>query len=83
MGKMKEKYMERETRYMVEAMMKKKNISEKQLEEYYKETKEKKYDENYLTKIRFEADETYKDIVNKLLAAEHDEEYVSTNFSLT
>lgn len=75
--------MEREKRYMVEAMMKKKNISEKQLEEYFEEIKEKKYDENYLTKIRFEADETYKDIVNKLLAAEHNEDDVNASFSHT
>lgn len=77
LGKMREKYLEREKRHMIEAMMKKKNVDEKQLEEYFKGIETKKYDEDDMAKIRLEADETYKDIVNKLMAAGHTEEYVS------
>lgn len=62
---------------MIEAMMKKKNVDEKQLEEYFKGVETKKYDEDDMAKIRLEADETYKDIVNKLMAAGHTAEYVS------
>lgn len=76
---MKEAYLEREKQYMVESMMKKKNVSQKHLEEYCNVQAEvkTKYNEAELQKIRIEADETYRDIVNKLLAAERMEEYVN------
>lgn len=76
---MKEAYLEREKRYMVESMMKKKNVSLKHLEEYCNVEAEvkMKYDESQLQKIRIEADETYRDIVNKLLTAERMDEYVN------
>lgn len=77
LGKMREKYLEREKQYMIDAMMKKKNVDEKQLKEYFEGIEAKKYDEDDMAKIRLEADETYKDIVNKLMAAERTEEYVS------
>jgi len=74
-------YAERETRYMIETMMKKKNVDQKQLEEYVKESEGKKYDEGKITKIRFNHNETRNiDIENILLAEEHSGEYVNTLF---
>jgi len=77
---MKEEYMEREKRYMIETMMKKKNVDQKQMEEYFKRIEANKCDEDGITKIQLEADETYNDVINKLLATEHNDEYVSTHF---
>lgn len=64
---------------MIEAMMKKKNVDQKQLEEYFKGMETKKYDDDGMAKVKMEADETYKDIVSKLLASEHAQGYVSTH----
>lgn len=75
---MKEGYILREKRRMVEATIKKKNITESQLKAFYEELKGENNFENKLAKIKNEADETYVDIVNKLLAAEDIEEYVNT-----
>jgi hypothetical protein len=61
---------------MIEAMMKKKNIDQKQLEEYFKGIEENKYDKDDITNIKFEANESYRDIVNKILSAEQTKEYV-------
>lgn len=72
--------MEREKRYMIEAMMKKKNVNQKQLEDYFNGIEGEKHDENDINKIRLKDDETYKDIINKLLAAENIEEYVCCIF---
>lgn len=72
-------YMEREKLHMVEALMKKKNVDEKVLREYLKEIEGEKYNEDEMTKIQIEDDETFTDIVNKFLADEDPvEEYVST-----
>lgn len=75
---MKEGYILREKRRMVEATIKKKNITESQLKAFYEELEGENNFENKLAKIKNEADETYVDIVNKLLAAEDIEEYVNT-----
>lgn len=61
---------------MIEAMMKKKNVDQKQLEEYFKGIQENKYNKDDITKLKFEADESYRDIVNKLLNIEHTDECV-------
>lgn len=71
--------MDREKRYMIEAMMKKKNVSQEQLEEYFKGV-EIKSSRDDATKISLDVDETYEDIVNELLAVEHTEEYVNLIF---
>lgn len=78
LSKMKEGYILREKRRMVEAMIKKKNVSENQLKEFYEEFEGENDHENEIAKIKNEADEMYIDIVNKLLAAEVTEEYVNT-----
>lgn len=73
-------YMEREKLHMIEALMKKKNVDEKVLREYLKEMEGKKCDEDDMTKIQVEDDETLTDIVNKLLTDENPaKEYVSTD----
>lgn len=62
---------------MVEAMMKKKNVSQKQFDEYYNGIMNKtdgKIEE--ISIIRSEADKKYRDIINKLLTADHTDEYV-------
>jgi len=62
---------------MVEAMMKKKNVSKKQFDEYYDGIMNKsdsKVEE--ISIIRSEADKKYRDIINKLLTAHHTDEYV-------
>lgn len=70
--------MEREKLHMVEALMKKKNVDEKELREYLKEIEGGKFDEDEI-QIKIEDDETYTDIVNKLLFGENTtEEYVNT-----
>jgi len=61
---------------MIEAMMKKKNVDKKQLEEYFKGVEENKYNKEDITNIKFESDESYRDIINKILATENTEEYV-------
>lgn len=61
---------------MIEAMMKKKNIDQKQLEEYFKAIEDNKYDKDDITNMKFEANESYRDIVNKILSAEQTKEYV-------
>lgn len=71
--------MEREKQHMVEAMMKKKNVNKKQLDEYFKEVKMKTHDEKDIRKMRLEADETYRDIVNKLLIDNQAEKSVNTS----
>lgn len=55
---------------MIETLMKKKNVSQKQLEEYLKKIDEKKNIDDDTSDIHFETDETYRDIVNKLLNSE-------------
>jgi len=82
MGKLREKYMDREKKYMVESMMKKKNVNQKDLDEYLRGIETTKYDEDNMAKIRLEADEAYRDIVNKLVAAEHTKEYVNAELNL-
>jgi len=59
--------------------MKKKNVDRKQLAECLKGTgkKDDDDDDDDLKKIRHEANETYKDVMKKLLAAEQNKEYVS------
>lgn len=74
---MREKFTEREKRHMIETMMKKKNVSQQQLDEYIKSIETKTYDGSNVNKIGFKADETYRHIVNKLLDTEQTEEYVS------
>jgi len=77
-GKMRDEYLQKEAQYRVNIMMKKKNVDKKQLADCLKGTKEKDDDdENDLKKIRLEANETYKDVKKKLLAAEQNKEYVS------
>ncbi|XP_025202203.1 uncharacterized protein LOC112599497 [Melanaphis sacchari] len=76
LGKMRDKYLLREKRYMIEAMMKKKNVDQKQLEDYFKGIEENKYDKNEITNMKFEANESYKDIVNKILSVEETNEYM-------
>lgn len=76
MGKMRDKYLQREKRHMIEAMMKKKNVDQKQLEEYFKVVEENKYNKDDITNMQFEPDESYRDIVNKILATENTEEHV-------
>lgn len=64
---------------MVETMMKKKNVSQKQFDEYYDGIINKsdcKTEE--ISIIRSEADKKYRDIINKLLAADLTDEYVMT-----
>lgn len=71
---------------MIETMMKKKNVDRKQLNEYLKGTDAKKHDRDGPTTMKLDADETYSaddDVVNKLLADEHDEESVNTFFAQT
>jgi len=66
---------------MIKTMMKKKNVDQKQLEEYLKGSDGKEYDEDRITKMRFASDETHIiDIENILLAEEHSGEYVNTVF---
>lgn len=78
---MRGEYAEREKRYMIKTMMKKKNVDQKQLEEYLKGSDGKEYDEDRITKMRFASDETHIiDIENILLAEEHSGEYVNTVF---
>lgn len=79
---MREKFSEREKRHMIETMMKKKNVSQQQLDEYIKSIEMKTFDGSHVNKIRFQADETYRHIINKLLAVEQTEEYVSISFDL-
>ncbi|XP_060848211.1 dynein axonemal intermediate chain 3-like isoform X2 [Rhopalosiphum padi] len=76
LGKMRDKYLQREKRHMIEAMMKKKNIDQKQLEEYFKGIEENKYDKDDITNMKFEANESYRDIVNKILSAEQTKEHI-------
>lgn len=79
LGKLREEYIQREKQYMVEAMMKKKNVSQKQFDEYYDgiiNKSDSKTEE--ISIIRSEADKKYRDIINKLLAADHTDEYVMT-----
>eukprot|EP00102_Acyrthosiphon_pisum_P020917 XP_016658127.1 PREDICTED: uncharacterized protein LOC100571197 [Acyrthosiphon pisum] len=76
LGKMRDKYLQREKRHMIEAMMKKKNVDQKQLEEYFKGLEENKYNKDDITNMKFEADESYRDIVNKILATENTEEHM-------
>lgn len=88
LDKMKQKYMEREKRYMVEMMLKKKKIDKKKLKNCYeikKDIKPEKYDQEYLSKIRSEADDRFEDIVNQLLSAKRRKakEYVSSFFTQT
>lgn len=78
LGKLKEGYILREKRRMKEATIKKKNVTESELKAFYEELEGENYDKNEIAKIKNEADETYVDIVNKLLAAEDIEEYVNT-----
>ncbi|XP_029341055.1 uncharacterized protein LOC107882537 [Acyrthosiphon pisum] len=76
LGKLKYEYIQREKQYMVEAMMKKKNVSQKQFDEYYDgiiNKSDSKTEE--ISIIRSEADKKYRDIINKLLAANHTDEY--------
>jgi len=73
---MRDKYLQREKLHMIEAMMKKKNVDQKQLEEYFKGVEENKYNKDDITNMKFEADESYRDIVNKILATEKTEEHV-------
>lgn len=61
---------------MIEAMMKKKNVDQKQLEEYFKAVEENKNNKDDISNMKFEADESYRDIVNKILTTENTEEYV-------
>lgn len=68
--------MEREKRYMIETMMKKKNVTEKQLEDYFKGIEGDKIDDTNIKRIRFKDEETYKEIVNNMLTAELTDEYV-------
>jgi len=77
---MEKEYLEKEAQYRIETMMKKKNIDKSQLEECLKKTEEKDEDVDVMTKIRSEANETYKDIMKKLMAAEQNKEYVSITF---
>ncbi|XP_050532358.1 dynein axonemal intermediate chain 3-like [Daktulosphaira vitifoliae] len=69
--KMKDIFVTRERRYFLQIMMKKKNVSKKQLKEYInpnsKETKVKPSTYDDMEKIRSEADKKFRDIVNKLL----------------
>lgn len=78
---MRERYAEREKQYMIETLMKKKNVSQKQLEEHFKRIEGKNNADDDMSNIRFEADETYRDIVNKLLDSEMHtaEKYASQN----
>jgi len=76
LGKMRDKYLQREKRHMIEAMMKKKNVDQKQLEEYFKGVEENKYNKDDIANMKFEADESYRDIVDKILATENIEEHV-------
>lgn len=76
LGKMRDKYLQREKRHMIEAMMKKKNVDQKQLEEYFKGVEENKYNKDDITNMKFEADESCRDIVDKILATENTEEHV-------
>lgn len=75
-----DKFTEREKRHMIEAMMQKKNVSQQQLDEFIKNIEMKTYDGSNAKKIRFKSDETYRHIVNKLLAAEETKEDVSISF---
>uniref|UniRef100_A0A2S2R2B2 WD repeat-containing protein 63 n=1 Tax=Sipha flava TaxID=143950 RepID=A0A2S2R2B2_9HEMI len=70
-----EKFTEREKRHMIETLMQKKNVNQQQLDEYIRNNEMKTSDESNVKKIRFKSDETYKHIVNKLLAAEETKEY--------
>lgn len=64
---------------MVDTMMKKKNISKKQFDEYYDGIMNKNDNKTEeISIIRSEADKKYRDIINKLLAADHIDEYVMT-----
>jgi len=59
--------------------MKKKNVSQKQFDEYYDgiiNKSDSKTEE--ISIIRSEADKKYRDIINKLLAADLTDEYVMT-----
>lgn len=73
---MRDKYLQREQRHMIEAMMKKKKVDQKQLEEYFKGVEENKYNKDDITNMKFESDESCRDIINKILATENTEEYV-------
>ncbi|CAH1731756.1 unnamed protein product [Aphis gossypii] len=76
LGKMKDEFLQREKQYMVETMMKKKNVSQQQIDEYYYKIMNKggnKTEE--ISIIRSEADKKYRDIINKLLVSDHTEEY--------
>lgn len=78
LNRFRDRYLEREKRYMVETMMRKKNVDRKQLDEYRDKTEASKCNQDdSVARIRQEADENYRDIVNKLLAVERAEEYVS------
>jgi len=64
---------------MVETMMKKKNVSQKQFDEYYEGIMNKNDNKTEeISIIRSEADKKYRDIINKLLAADRTDEYVMT-----
>lgn len=76
MDKNRAKYLEREKRFMIEAMMKKKNVTEKQLEDYFKGIENDKPNDINLKRIRFKDEEAYKEIINNMLAAEFSDEYV-------
>lgn len=64
---------------MVDTMMKKKNVSQKQFDEYYEGIMNKSDNKTEeISIIRSEADKKYRDIINKLLAADRTDEYVMT-----
>ncbi|XP_050436301.1 uncharacterized protein LOC126843044 [Adelges cooleyi] len=77
--KMKEIHTERQRRHMLEIIMKKKNVSKKQLEEFInpvqQESERKKDFKDDMERMRSEADKTFRDIVNKLLPSEQKVEF--------
>jgi len=76
---MNDEYLQRENQYMVKAMMEKKNITQKQIDDYYYKIMNingSKSEEILI--IRSEADKKYRDIINKLLAT--DENVNTFNF---
>jgi len=76
---MEDEYIQREKRHMVETMMKKKHISQKQFDEYYDGIMNKSSNKTEeISIIRSEADKKYSEIINKLLATDHRGEYVIT-----
>lgn len=56
--------------------MKKKNVTEKQLEDYFKGIENDKPNDINIKRIRFKDEEAYKEIINNMLAAEFSDEYV-------